>query len=293
MGKSIILIHGRSQQGRDPAEIKNEWIAALRIGLGETADKFLAETEIALPFYGDALDAFTKEMESDLPPDVILRGATSDIEPEFRRFAAEVAERVKFELKISDGQIDAELAPGPIERGPENWEWVQALFRAADKLPGVSAKAIDRLTRDVYLYLTRNKVRNMINSIVSSAFVGGPAIVVGHSLGSVVGYDILRKSNVASNVTDYITVGSPLAVGPIMRSFMPLEYPSGLRSWYNAFDERDVVALNALDDTYFPIGAGKVQNYGKVQNRTENSHGISGYLCDPILAERIRAAVTT
>ncbi|EUC00048.1 hypothetical protein PMI07_006328 [Rhizobium sp. CF080] len=293
MGKSIVFIHGRSQQGKVPDEIRNEWINAFRTGLGRQADEFLSTINIALPFYGDILDGFTRQMEADLPADVILRGtsATSDIE--FQEYAAAVADGLRRSLAMTDAQIDAELGDAVIERGPQNWGWVQAIFKAADRLPGLSAHAIERATRDVYLYLTRTKVRKAINSVVEDALGDGSVVLVGHSLGSVVGYDILLNSPKAANVVHYVTIGSPLAVGPIMRSFKPLRYPEQLRSWYNAFDDRDVVALNALDNGYFPVSGGRINNQNNIRNRTDNAHGISGYLCDPTLANHLRQIVET
>jgi pimeloyl-ACP methyl ester carboxylesterase len=289
----VVLIHGRSQQGRAPDEIKDEWVNALRLGLGSRSDEFLSRTKIILPFYGDILEAFTLEMDEDLPADVILRSASTAPDAEFQEFAAAIAERLRDSLGITDAQIDEELTNGPIERGPQNWGWVQAIFKAADRLPGLSAHTIERVTRDVYLYLTRSKVRKAINGVVEDALGEGPVVIVGHSLGSVVGYDVLLNSPNATNVTDYITIGSPLAVGPIMRSFKPLKYPKQLRSWYNAYDDRDVVALYPLDNACFPVSGGRIENQDNIKNRTDNAHGISGYLCDPILANHLLEIVET
>ena len=113
---------------------------------------------------------------------------------------------------------------------------------------------------------------------------------MGHSLGSVVAYDVLRIDPRSLQVPLYVTVGSPLGVRAIRDQFKPLRSPSAVQAWYNAFDERDVVALYALDATNFPV-LPAIVNYGWVVNSTSNRHGVSGYLDDANVAGRILDAL--
>ena len=82
-----------------------------------------------------------------------------------------------------------------------------------------------------------------------------------------------------------MTVGSPLGVRAIRNQFKPLVRPN-VGSWFNAYDDRDVVSLYPLDQNNFPIYPG-VENYDGVRNHTSNRHGIVGYLDDPTIAKRI------
>jgi alpha-beta hydrolase superfamily lysophospholipase len=170
--------------------------------------------------------------------------------------------------------------------------WVQAILRALDNTP-LGEASIDRFTRDVYVYLTNKAVRKAIDSIVSEKIPGEPSVVVGHSLGSLVTYNVLSARGEKAAVHRYITVGSPLGVKAIQRLLVPpaLAMPSGVRQWFNAFDNRDVVALRALDASGFPIDP-PITNKGDVNNHTENRHGIDGYLDDPDVARWIYEAVT-
>jgi pimeloyl-ACP methyl ester carboxylesterase len=94
---------------------------------------------------------------------------------------------------ISDQQVDELYGPDPHPKGPENWRWVHAVVRAIDKYGfGMSDKAIEAIMRDVYLYISRGGVRNQIDRIVKTFLTEEPTIVVGHSLGSVVAYNVLR-----------------------------------------------------------------------------------------------------
>ena len=67
-------------------------------------------------------------------------------------------------------------------------------------------------------------------------------VVVGHSLGSVVAYSVLRNDRRALKVPAFITVGSPLGVRALRDTFRPLrlsrlaqELDDGAywRSWYD------------------------------------------------------------
>src|SRR5260370_5891237 len=165
--------------------------------------------------------------------------------------------------------------------------WVQAVLRAIDKHGGgMSQGALEKFTRDVFVYTTRAGVRDEIDGIVAAALTDQPTVVVGHSLGSVVAYSVLVTHRRPLRVPLYVTVGCPLGIRAIRDQFRPLKFPLPVKSWYNAFDTRDVVALNPLDRSNFPVNPAVV-NYSSVRNQTDNRHGIVGYLNDREVATQI------
>ena len=182
-----------------------------------------------------------------------------------------------------------------VARGPANWEWVQAMVAAIDRhVPGASGAGIAIATRDVYQYLRNPGIRDVIETGVRAALPNGAeAVVVGHSLGTVVSYNLLRRegSTQGWQVPLYVTVGSPLAVTAIARALRPNRHPECVGHWFNAMDEADVVSLYPLDVTHFDIDPA-IENKTDVRNRTPNRHGISGYLSDPEVAKRIHGALT-
>lgn len=283
---TLVLVHGRAQQGRDPAELTRIWLDTLRLGLGRERSAILTEVDVQLPYYGEVLDQFVQGLHGSIPVDILVRGDPAGIDEDYRTFHTEIVEEMRLGLNLTDEQVELFLADGVRERGPLNWEWVQALLRAADAIPGVSAGAIERFTRDVYLYLSSTRVRRAVNGIVDAAIPSGKTVIIGHSLGSVVAYDVLRTTARPLDVSLYVTVGSPLGVGPIRRTLAPLRFPTAVKAWYNALDERDTVALHPLDAATFPVDP-PVENFVKVRNGTENAHGITGYLNDPVVAKRI------
>jgi hypothetical protein len=281
----LLLVHGRAQQGRDPLSIKKEWLDALGLGMGRP---LAPGVDVELPYYGDVLDDFTRQMEIPLASDMQARG--SEAQDEFLIFQAEMAEDIRKAAGITDAQIDAEYGNDPREKGPLNWKWVQSILRAIDRnSPGLGSKALETFTRDVFLYTRRAGIRDAIDEIVSKALTDEPTVVVGHSLGSVVAFSVLGRDTRALKVPLYLTVGSPLGVRSVRNEFVPLRRPVCITNWYNAFDTRDVVSLYPLDDRNFPVRPA-IENYAAVRNGTENRHGISGYLSDTTVGKRIADA---
>jgi len=286
----LLLVHGRDQQGKDPAALEAEWLNALRQGAKKLNRTLPANLEVAFPFYGDVLDKFAKQMDIPLSEDVKTRGESS-VNEEFLAFQGELAEDIRTAAKITDAQVDAEYVPNQKPKGPLNWEWVQATLRALDKHGGgLSAQTLEIFTRDVFLYTRRAGIRDEVDSVVAKSLTEDATVVVGHSLGSVVAYSVLRNDQRTLRIPSFVTVGSPLAVRAIRDVYRPLRHPQPVKGWFNAFDKRDVVALYALDHEHFPIRP-SIRNVDNVRNATSNRHGISGYLDDAGVAKEILDAL--
>jgi hypothetical protein len=289
--KRLLFVHGRSQGGRSPQELKSEWLSVLA-STATTLGRSLSESvAVEMPFYGDKLDQFAGAAQIPLSSDIQTRG--SDPDREFQEFQAEFADSLRKKAGVTDDEIQAEYGGVPSERGPQNWRWVQAILRALDKkVPGMGAASLEAFTRDVFLYVTKPGVRTAIDGIVSAGFSEDlPTVVVAHSLGTVVTYSILAGDRRRLRVPLLLTLGSPLAVRAVRDPFRPLAYPTAIQNWYNAFDRRDVVSLYPLDQDNFPVG-GSIVNNDTVKNQTDNRHGIAGYLNDPAVVTRILDALS-
>jgi pimeloyl-ACP methyl ester carboxylesterase len=281
----LLLVHGRSQGGKDPIKLKAEWLGAMKEGLQKAGLSMPANIEIDFPFYGDCLDEFVQRFQLPADPAIVPKGnAAFD---EYAAFRAEVAGDMRIRAGITDADVQAEMRPVPAEKGIQNWEWVQAIVRLLDRnLTDVSQTTIEVFLRDVFLYTQRDIVRNAIDKIVADKVAPDTAVVVGHSLGSIVAYNVLRAT--PRKVPLYITVGSPLAIRAVRKSVSPICNPIGTRGWYNAYDPRDVVALYPLDQRNFDVSP-TITNNGTVHNRTDNRHGIIGYLDDTNVAKVIHS----
>ena len=115
-------------------------------------------------------------------------------------------------------------------------------MRSIVVFPAFRTTASEEVLRDVFVYVNDSRTRREINKIVAAKLTDEPTVVVGHSLGSVVSYEVLRE-HAGNSVPQLITIGSPLGIRAIRNQLKtPLTMPAGVEDWYNAYDDRDVVA---------------------------------------------------
>jgi hypothetical protein len=290
MRRELVFVHGRAQQGKDPGQLKQAWIDSWSIGLAKSNLSMpIEESAIHVPYYGDTLDALVDDGQA---PDVIVMGTEPGAEE--RRFIAEVLEEAREARGISDAKVMEEAEGDVVELGPQNWPWVRAIAKALDRhLPGASGTTLATVTYDVHHYLRNPGVRDVIEAGVRKAITpDAESVVVGHSLGSVVAYNLLRRdgSKRAWTVPLFVTVGSPLAVTAIRMALQPIGRPACVQEWFNAMDPNDIVSLFPLQKPWFDVRP-EIENKTDVDNQTPNQHGISGYLDDKEVARRIHDAL--
>jgi hypothetical protein len=123
-----------------------------------------------------------------------------------------------------------------------------------------------------------------------------PGVIVAHSLGTIVAYDVLSEPAFAGLAADLlVTVGSPLGIANVQDRLRdgagrPNPVPGKLRAWSNFADRWDPVALDAtLRDEFRPP-----KNFARdaaVNNQARNSHDLTGYLSVAIVRSSIVDAV--
>jgi hypothetical protein len=286
--RELVLVHGRAQEHKDAAALKQEWL--------DTLDELpISRDRVRFPYYGNTLFDLVAGVSPEDAEKVVVKGPAGEIDPGMQAFVAAVLAEVIAEKGITDAQVLAAAAAQgvdttAIEKGPLNWGWVRSILKAIDTyVPHGSGTSIATFTRDVYLYITNDGLRHVINEGVRAAFTPDvESVVVGHSLGTVVSYRLLRDEGKSRGwrVPLYVTVGSPLGVTAIKDSLKPRKHPECVTHWFNAMDPDDVVALYPLDDDHFRVDPA-IENKTDVENQTDNQHGIRGYLNDKEVARRI------
>src|SRR5690606_9808070 len=99
--------------------------------------------------------------------------------------------------------------------------FVAALALVDRYVPGVSAAVLLTLTRDVYSYLHDDAVRRAVDAglvdvLADLAARDEPAVVIAHSLGSVVAYSVLTAARAARPAVPLLlTPGSPLGIAAV------------------------------------------------------------------------------
>lgn len=275
----LIFVHGRSQEDFEEDALKQTWIDTLNEGLAKSNLTLPPDVTIEFPYYGKLLKKLTDN------PALIPTSKTavrSGIQPSELTFSYQFLT----ELLKNAGEN------APSDRGILNNDVIQSLFQKLDKKDKLGEFALKTFTKDVFYYLTNPDFKDAINSEILRKFDTEPCVVVGHSLGSIVSYVILRE-NKDLQVKKLITVGSPLGMASIQKYLpKPQIMPECVQhGWFNAFDDGDFVALNPLDSTHFPILTGTIENKNDVVNQTDNQHGIVGYLNDAVVAKQIYDAL--
>jgi hypothetical protein len=292
--KRIVMVHGRAQQGKSAVLLAAEWIPGLVAGTGGTFSP--AAHQIDFPFYGDVLDGYVTAMAAG-PQDILNRGPadttplTAAEEVQIAILRDLVADATAKGL-IREADLKA-LAPDPqvMERGVTDWTVTHLLAKVASLIPGVQDAAFALFLRDVSIYLTVQQARRDVDGIVGKA-IDTPCIVVAHSLGCVVAYEVLRRrAGQAGGVPLLVTLGSPLGVPAIRDTLKPTTWPTGLGGWFDARDARDIVATYGMDPSVFKPGDGAIERAAPVHNGGADSHDIAGYLAVPLVARRIVAGI--
>ncbi len=277
----LVFVHGRAQGKSSSEEIKTSWLRALRRGCRRAGVSLPDPLDVYAPFYAKDLDEDTAAG----PSRAVVRGSEAAPDPFERELVLDIARRAG----ITNAEITAELNEPVVARAPENWQWVQAAGRlVCRRVPFITASFIRQFTADVHAYLMFPDTREMVNSLVSKELGDGPAVVVSHSLGTIVAYCVLLESECSAPL--FVTLGSPLGIPTVKDALPQLTKPPSVDQWFNASDPRDPIALfQRLDRDNFPA---KIENVDDIKNPKGNPHGILGYLRDQFVSEKVANSLT-
>ena len=93
---------------------------------------------------------------------------------------------------------------------------------------GLTERFLETYMRDVYLYLTAPLVRREIDALVTAPLDARSTVVVGHSLGSVIAFAILRDRRAGPDVPLLVSLGSPLGIRAISAASAKSGFPPAL-----------------------------------------------------------------
>ena len=162
------------------------------------------------------------------------------------------------------------------------------------------------LLRDVNdLFYVEERRENMRNSLRERILAGGgPFVIVGHSQGSMIAYDVLcemSRKRPAPDVALFVTVGSPLGIREVqdqleqLTNQKRLAVPSCVRGWLNVADPLDPVAFDKRLKSDFAARKGVAidDNLEWNPDSPRHPHSGTGYLETKPVQRAVKDATDT
>jgi hypothetical protein len=154
-------------------------------------------------------------------------------------------------------------------------------------------------SKDVIPYLYDGwapKMRKPLEGRLRELGNGQPIVVLAHSLGTILAYDVVTETEFASwDIQLFVTAGSPLGIKNVVEKVRdrqgPGPMPVTVTGWQNFHDARDKVGWfgETLAGKY-PVPPPLTQKLD-VLNEAPNHHDLTGYLVDDDLRKAVRGAV--
>jgi hypothetical protein len=300
---TLVFLHGRGQEFKDPQKMRRRWLGALNAGLTQAGADPLPADRTVLPFYGNVLYRATTEsagkplrLEStrDLDePGPFDPGTDPEVGALERRLLADMARNAGMAVPAPDepGRT-ADRRPGGGRLHEEgitdvlSWGAARELLVTLAKRSRVDQLIITAHLRDVAVYLSHGR-KEVLEAVRAGIPDGTPLVLVTHSLGTVVARDLLHDDDVRRRTTLWVTAGSPLGLDAVQDNLLDRGRRHPGTEWLSAYDVNDVVALgHPLQGSW-----GRPLTDVDVENDTD-PHAITRYLAHARVAGPIGEAAS-
>lgn len=287
--RRLVFLHGRSQQGKDPEVLRRGWSAGLNHGLTRAGITPIDPADVWFPYYGDELMRAIQQHESvprsfeEMTADRVAEacapaGPARNTYEELIAEAAGNAGMPREDLLATEAFGDALV--GALQR---QLSWLAAKS-------DVDEWIIASTLRDVAAYLADPGVRDaVLDTVLATMPTSGELVLVTHSLGTVVGMDLISRLTPELDVTLLVTAGSPLGLDTVYRRLLVggPKRPDRVAHWVNVWCPTDGVAIGCpLADDW----KGELTELA-VANSRDRAHDIEEYLAHPKVAASIGHAV--
>lgn len=242
----IVGIHGIWQGNTNAVKLSADWAGALAKGLRAHHGPACPIPPLRVAYYGhlfrtpskrlgaqdatplvDDTDPFTDQEEAFVL-DTLALYTPSDLDPE--------------QLKTETLGPGIPYIPRPI---------AQAVVAVDRKIGRDMGRRLLGFVRQVYRYLHHDIGERIRAEVRTELHRPEHRLVIAHSLGSVIAFDMLTRSDTGpgpDGLTTLVTCGSPLAWPTIRHSLGqdgPLQLPDGI-DWLNLYAAGDIVAQSGL-----------------------------------------------
>jgi lecithin:cholesterol acyltransferase len=287
----LVGVHGLSRKP-EPDQHKRDWIEAIREGLRRnfaldvTADRLAFD----LVYWADWLGRKPYGPGEDTEPYVAAAG--SGPLPQYRQRWSDTLLREGLD-QIGD--------PLDWAKSAQSIEWVRRHTGVDD----IGFALLQARLVDLGTYYADADKRARLRKQLADTLVrhdGKRIMLVAHSMGSIVAYDVLRdlgRTHPDMTISHFVTLGSPLGMPYVLDRIRhenaSVRTPSMVRRWSNLADRHDPVAIDVhLADDFEPNDRRVVVEDALILNgyewpaRKHNPHKIYGYLRTPEFSDLVR-----
>lgn len=285
----IICIHGMNQQEYSAASLKQHWLDILRQGINNAhLNDSLDALDIDMPFYGDLLKVHqlsnVLELNSMLPQSwlhlhspINFNAAHQAHQPPTKPIPCLSSYQPQQQCSISKRLASyAYLLQDHVFKD---------LIMLINRFPHLHGQFIHKFLIETYMYLANPQFIEEVHQRVLSYFDPDQQhIVVAHSLGSVIAYNLLRQQS-QLKIHRLITLGSPLAFRVIQEKIThPIARPNAISGdWYNFYSLEDFLSSFPLSQPPFEFQPAIINQAIHTFNR--HPHEIAGYLQHPAVIQ--------
>ncbi|WP_269914219.1 hypothetical protein [Acinetobacter sp. HY1485] len=257
----IIFIHGINQQKYNAQTFQDHWSKVFDIGVKQNQ---LDSQHISLefPFYGDILHHFAHKQKTFKQH---LLDAPIPLLPHYNK--QNKSSLIKKLVGISQFTKDHLL---------------KEMISLLNHFPNFHESLVQKFLFETYLYWHDATFQQQIYHRIASCFDENEEhIVIAHSLGSVVAYDLLQQLPHQYKVKRFITLASPLPFNVVQKHIVqPIQRPAVLQGdWYNFFSSDDYLTTKAMLPPLFNLQPAIINK--KIHTFLDKPHEIIGYLQHP------------
>ena len=292
MAKIIVGIHGLGNKPR-PKLLEEWWIKSIKEGLNKTTDLIYEEIPFKLVYWADILHSNPENPdikdENDplyLPEPYIISQPNSGNKTEPEKFSTKI-------IKYIGEQLDNIFLKEDMTLNFNNVtdRIIHSYFRDLEVY-----YSDDSLDQNDPTRLAREAIRKKLFDILKN-HAGDEILLIAHSMGSIIAYDVLINHSNECKVDTFVTIGSPLGipiiVSRIFEEQKSLRVPANILKWYNHSDVEDLVAMDHTLKDDFPDNKNNIKvedllvHNDYIVNGKKNPHKVYGYLRTPEMAKII------
>jgi hypothetical protein len=281
----VVVVHGIGQETEGSRTLHSRFFPAMEDGVVRAGGS-LRPDDVVFASYGD----FFRPQGEVLSPTPAFTG--DDVEDGYET-------ELLMTLWRRASEVDPRVVPPDEEVLGRAPKWASSALAALSRsrfFAGLSDRFVVGSLKQVRGYMTDPGLRSDIRSTVAGFIGEDTTVVIGHSLGSVVAYEVLSAFP-APTVRSFITLGSPLGLpNVIFDRLQPKPRPRGadirgywpgtVREWTNIADGADIVA--AVPDLR-PLFGPEIHQF-RVHNGA-HAHDMKPYLTDRLTGTAIVAGL--